>query len=71
MAGKYRTPRRAKKITLSEDRYLRCECGRWKLYRRLRVANSPTEEYAWLPLPVSPSYARRLMTEAGIEGGEE
>lgn len=71
MTGKYRTPKRAKRVTLSEDRYLRCISGRWWLYKRVKIANSTEGETAWLKSPLSPQVARRLMLTAGIEGDEE
>lgn len=47
MADKYTKRHQARKITLGADRYLRCESGRWKLYKHVQVANSPSGESAW------------------------
>lgn len=71
MASKDTKRHQARKITLDADRYLRCERGRWKLYRRVLVASSPSGDYAWYPRPISPQLARKLMDQAGIERGEE
>lgn len=71
MVSKDTKRHQARKVTLDADRYLRYESGRWKLYRRVPVANSPSGECAWDPRPISPQLARKLMDQAGIERGEE